>query len=114
MTRKRGGICVGIVFHSCGCTGPGYIPNDKDALVAYFQNTLDRYNEHLDFWRNRTEPTTKPEIAREESKHWGEISSIPRDLRPKKGTVSNADAINFWIGRMKEVETKLALAKTSV
>ncbi|RZK57404.1 MAG: hypothetical protein EOO91_10235, partial [Pedobacter sp.] len=28
---------VGITFHSCGCTGPGYIPNTTEKLIAYFE-----------------------------------------------------------------------------
>jgi hypothetical protein len=31
---------VGITFHSCGCSGPGYIPSSTEALVAYFTNIL--------------------------------------------------------------------------
>jgi hypothetical protein len=28
---------VGITFHSCGCTGPGYIPKDKEKLITHFK-----------------------------------------------------------------------------
>ena len=30
---------VGITFHSCGCSGPGYIPNSKEKLIEYFDGT---------------------------------------------------------------------------
>src|SRR5688572_9120112 len=52
---------VGLTFHSCGCTGPGYIPNDKERLVAYFEGLLQCYNHNLEFWRGRTEPTNERE-----------------------------------------------------
>ena len=34
---------VGITFHSCGCSGPGYIPKDKDRLIAYFNEIKNDY-----------------------------------------------------------------------
>ena len=98
---------VGVTFHSCGCTGPGYIPKDKDRLLAYFEEIISDYNKQLFFWRNRTEPTNEKEIQRENSKHWDNISKVPYDLRPKKGAIANEDAKNFWISRIKEVEQKI-------
>jgi hypothetical protein len=96
-----------VTFHSCGCTGPGYIPKDKDRLLAYFEEIISDYNKQLLFWRNRTEPTNEKEIQRENSKHWDNISKVPYDLRPKKGAIANEDAKNFWISRIKEVEQKI-------
>jgi len=37
---------VGITYHSCGCSGPGYIPKEKDSLIAFFQEKIDCYNGH--------------------------------------------------------------------
>jgi len=99
---------VGITFHSCGCTGPGYIPNDKERLTAYFEDLLRDYQCNLEFWRERTEPTNEREEQRDTSKNWDHISQLPGSIRPKKGAVTNEDAKNFWIGRIKEVENKLA------
>ena len=98
---------VGITFHSCGCTGPGYIPKDKDRLIAYFEEIINDYNKQLVFWRNRTEPSNEKEIQREISKNWNNISQVPSDLRPKKGAISNEEAKNYWIGIINEVEEKL-------
>jgi hypothetical protein len=98
---------VGMTFHSCGCTGPGYIPKDKDRLVEYFEEIISEYNKQLLFWRSRTEPTNEKEIQRENSKHWDNISQVPYDLRPKKDAITNEDAKNYWIGRIKEVEQKI-------
>ena len=41
---------VGITFHSCGCSGPGYIPQDRDALLAYFKGIRETYEEQLKFF----------------------------------------------------------------
>jgi hypothetical protein len=98
---------VGITFHSCGCTGPGYIPKDKESLTAYFRDILDDYQLQLNFWRNRTEPTTEKEIQRENSKHWDNITQVPYELRPKKGAITNEEAKTYWLGRINEVEQKL-------
>ena len=99
---------VGVTFHSCGCTGPGYIPKDKESLLAYFEELINDYNKQLLFWRNRTEPTNEKEIQSENSKYWDNISKVPNDLRPKKAAIANEDAKNFWISRIKEVEQKIA------
>ena len=102
---------VGITFHSCGCTGPGYIPKDKDRLIEYFKEIINDYHKQLVFWRNRIEPKTEQEIQRENSKRWDSINRVPFDQRPKKGTISNEDAKNYWLEKIKEVEQKLKTIK---
>jgi DNA-directed RNA polymerase subunit RPC12/RpoP len=102
---------VGITFHSCGCTGPGYIPNTHEKLIEYFQDILRNYHFQLDFWRNRIEPTNHKEIQRDESRNWNFISKVPSELRPKKGAVSNEDARIYWLSRIKEIELKLEKIK---
>src|SRR5690606_16670562 len=76
---------VGITFHSCGCSGPGYIPNDKKALIAYFEGMKQEYLKQLKFWRERVEPTNKREIDKDMSENWEYINQVPGELRPKKG-----------------------------
>jgi hypothetical protein len=98
---------VGITFHSCGCTGPGYIPKDTDRLIAYFEEIINGYNKQLVFWRNRIEPLNVKEIQREISKHWDKLRQVPSELTPKKGAISNEEAKNFWISKINEVEQKL-------
>lgn len=39
---------VGIAFHSCGCSGPGYIPNTREALAAHLEGLISIYNGELD------------------------------------------------------------------
>ena len=102
---------VGITFHSCGCTGPGYIPITTDSLIDYLKGIRDDYNQNLDFWRQREEPTNKSEIDRDKSLNWKFITKVPSTLRPKKGAISNEDAVNYWIKRITEVEQKLAAIK---
>lgn len=98
---------VGITFLSCGCEGPGYVPNDKESLILHLQATLKAYHLQLDFWRNRVEPITESEVQRESNKHWNFIGQVPSELRPKKGAVSNEEAKTYWFSRIKEVEVKL-------
>ncbi len=40
---------TGIRFFSCGCTGPGYIPKDHDALMAYLEEMKAEYIDHRRF-----------------------------------------------------------------
>lgn len=98
---------VGITFHSCGCSGPGYIPKNKEMLIEYFEKILVDYDKQLTFWRNRTEPLNKKEVQRENSKNWENLSQIPSDNRPKKGTISNEDAKKYWINKKNEVRQKI-------
>jgi hypothetical protein len=101
---------VGIAFHSCGCTGPGYIPADKQALKEYFHGILDGYHQQLSFWRNRVVPNTQPEIDREKSLYGNNLAKLPGGYtNKKKSTLKNDDAIAFWIDKVKTVEAKLKL-----
>ena len=98
---------VGITFHSCGCTGPGYIPASGEALTSWFTELLKEYNDQLSFWRSRVEPTSQKEVDRDKSKHWDYISKVPFGKRSKKAIIDNETAINYWIGRIKEVNSRL-------
>jgi hypothetical protein len=103
---------VGIAFHSCGCTGPGYIPKDKENLINYFKNKLTECDKHLLFFRKRTEPSTESEIQRESSKFASYFNQIPHKLIPIKGSISNEDGINFWINKKITIEQKIQLASS--
>ena len=104
---------VGITYHSCGCTGPGYIPRTKEALVNYFQEHITEAQQHLAFWRSRTEPANSRELDREKSKSSDFIYGVPSELRTKKGEVKTEDAIDFWISRVRELESKIEKATTA-
>jgi hypothetical protein len=101
---------VGIAFHSCGCSGPGYIPSSKEALIIYFKDILNQYHHQLNFWRERQEPTNQQERDRENSKYWHFISQIPFEKRSnKKEVISNEAAKIYWFEKIREVEQKLSI-----
>lgn len=102
---------VGITFHSCGCSGPGYIPNTNEKLVAYFQNLFQEYHRQLTFWRERIEPSSEAAMNKENSKHFDFIRQVPRQGKGKKEIVSNEEAKQYWFGKIKNIEEKLALIK---
>ncbi|MBI1837559.1 MAG: hypothetical protein HYR91_09880 [Flavobacteriia bacterium] len=98
---------VGITFHSCGCSGPGYIPINKEKLIKYFEDIILSYNNHLKFWRTRNEPNNDKEIQREISKNWNYLTEIPNEITSKKGLILNEDAKKYWFQKIKTVEQKL-------
>lgn len=98
---------VGITFHSCGCAGPGYIPNSREKLIDYFEEVLKTYSASLAFWRQRVEPTNNREIQREKSVNLRYLSEIPAEIKSAKGAVSSVEAINYWMNNIKQVEQKL-------
>lgn len=100
---------VGITFHSCGCSGPGYIPNSKEKLIEYFEGIKKRYLENMDFWRTRIEPTNKQEKERDLNKNWHKLSSISSNY--KKEIVTNQEGLDYWHVKIKQVEEKLNLIK---
>lgn len=102
---------VGITFHSCGCTGPGYIPKDKSQLIAYFEGLKKDYQRELVFWRERTAPVTEAEIQREMSKNYEYVRKIERGPKPRKKVISNEEAINYWINKIQEVDEQLKRIK---
>lgn len=103
---------VGITFHSCGCTGSGYIPKTTEKLIAYFEELLLDFNRNLDFWRQRVEPADERELNREKSKNFNFINKVYH-LKPKKGAITNEDAKRYWFDKIKEVENKIAKITTA-
>lgn len=102
---------VGITFHSCGCSGPGYIPNTNEKLAAYFQELIQEYHRQLTFWRERIAPTNEAEINREKSKHSHFIMQVPRQGKGKKEIVTNEEAKKYWFDKIRNIEQKLLLVK---
>ncbi|WP_264553082.1 hypothetical protein [Flavobacterium sp. N2038] len=96
---------VGITFHSCGCSGPGYIPNSKEKLIEYFEGLKETYLKNMDFWRTRIEPSNNRERDRDWTKNGIELASV--GSRYGKEIVKNQDGINYWHKKITEVETKL-------
>ena len=100
---------VGITFHSCGCSGPGYIPNSKEKLTEHFVQLKEKYLKNIDFWRARTEPTNNQERDKDWNKNWSELSCIASKHR--KEIIKNQEGVDFWLKRVQEIETKISLIK---
>lgn len=100
---------VGITWHSCGCTGPGYIPKDKTALLLYLEEIIQNYQKELLFWRSRIEPETKQDKIKDEQRNWQKYGVI----RPnrKKENITNAEGIAHWINKIKGVELMMLKVK---
>lgn len=100
---------VGITFHSCGCSGPGYIPNSKEKLMEYFEQLKEKYLKNIDFWRSRTEPANKQEKEKDYQKNWHELGKV--SSKSKKEIIKNQEGIDFWLERVKEIESKISLIR---
>nr|WP_294789246.1 hypothetical protein [uncultured Flavobacterium sp.] len=98
---------VGITFHSCGCSGPGYIPNSKEKLIEYFEKQKDSYLKNLDFWRSRIEPLNTIERDKEWNRNWAELGHVASKNR--KEIVKNQEGIDYWLERVREIENKIKL-----
>ncbi len=102
---------VGITFHSCGCSGPGYIPSNQEDLISHFIKIKTKYLEHQKFWaRRKGNPETQSEIAKDKHHNHNFLKSIPNKI--KKGTknkpIYNAlQAQKYWNARVTEVEEKI-------
>lgn len=100
---------VGITFHSCGCTGPGFIPRDKEALLTYFEKIKADYINELTFWRNRTEPETKQDRNKDEQRNWNKLSPVNKNYN--KIVVKNQEGISYWLEQIQRVEAKIKTIK---
>lgn len=104
-THIKNLFSVGITFHSCGCSGPGYIPNTKEKLLEHLEEIKAKYFKNLDFWRSRNEPTTKQERQKDINKNSFELRRVSEEY--KKGKVKNQDGVNYWLDKIKQVEQKI-------
>ena len=72
---------VGITFHSCGCSGPGYIPTSSETLTAYFYTILENYHQELDFWRNNVGQKKENEIEQAKQYWLNKINEVEQKLK---------------------------------
>lgn len=100
---------VGITFHSCGCSGPGYIPQDRKAIIDYLEKVRSEYMKSLVFWRYRIEPENKKERELDYQKNNSHLWAVSRNAF--KETVTNQEGINYWLKRINEVEERLNIIK---
>lgn len=89
---------VEITFHSCGCAGPAYVPNTKETLIEHLKDRRKDFLFQLDGWR-QLQASWDPEGT---NKNWNILETPAEERR------SIEDAKNYWIGRLKEIDEKLA------
>ena len=93
---------VGMTFHGCGCSGPGYRPRDSKALIKFLEKRLQQYEQHAIQLDNipllppNQELSTEPKgrwrkprwrlMEREEArKHWNQkITMLRAELKKYK------------------------------
>lgn len=107
---------VDITFHSCGCNGPGYIPNDIEQLKDHFIGIKNTYLEHQYFWARRKEdPETQPQIAKDQHQNWRFLGRIPQELREgtkNKPQYNATKALIYWSEKVAEIEKKIKTLTT--
>ena len=101
---------TGITFHSCGCSGPGYIPRDKNALIDFLKEKREIYVENLRFWMTRVEPENESEKSKDWNNNSQFLFSLPNEFttgtRRKKRT-DVEKAIQYWTERVTDIENKI-------
>ncbi|AUP79219.1 hypothetical protein [Flavivirga eckloniae] len=106
---------VGITFHSCGCSGPGYIPNDSKALINYFEKIKEHYLEHQHFWAQRKkDPEIQCDIAKDEYQNATFLYRIPKEMKKGSKKKPKYDARNaqiYWNERVVQIEEKIEKVK---
>ncbi|WP_298512765.1 hypothetical protein [uncultured Kordia sp.] len=101
---------TGITFHSCGCSGPGYIPRDTSTLIDFLNEKRETYIEHLRFWMTRIEPQTESEKNRDQKKNSHFLYRLPAEY--ETGTKKNKKtdlkkAVEYWTEKVNEVEKNI-------
>lgn len=104
---------VGITFHSCGCTGPGYIPKDKVSLLQHLNKTKEHYIEQLRLWINYIEPKTKKE--KELRKQKNDIL-YPPFILTERGTkkVEKTEVIAYWSQKIEDLDKNINDIKNKI
>lgn len=100
----------GITFHSCGCTGPGYIPKDKDALLSYLEKIKEYYIKNRRFWEYRNAPKTDSEKQKDWDANKQFLIAIPKDFYEgprKQRSINEQKAIDYWSKRIVELQFQI-------
>ncbi|SET91563.1 FmdB family zinc ribbon protein [Hymenobacter actinosclerus] len=103
---------VGITYHSCGCSGPGYVPADKPALITYLEIKLADYVAEQHFWLTRCEPQTRREADADRRANWSRFWTLPKEQQEQK-SVGNSEAVAFWKERLETLTAQLAGLKAA-
>jgi len=105
---------VGITYHSCGCSGPGYIPASSEEIVNYLAVRLADYVRELRYWLNRATPESKAEREKDNNKNWSHNHRLPPALRGKNGGIITTNAVAHWQQLVNDLEYRLSKAKAQV
>lgn len=105
-----------ITFHSCGCTGPGFIPKDHTQLLSHLSKIKEEYICHRRFWEQEPLPSSDSEKRRGRELNEAYIFKAPMESiegTRKNRTVNRQKAAEYWNNRIKEVETRLGILKSA-
>ena len=86
-SRIRGMYTVGHVWHTCGCSGPGFIPTNATDYRTYLTQRAELFSARLKTARRR--PTLDRAARLAEAHHWAELlervqSELERQARRSK------------------------------
>jgi DNA-directed RNA polymerase subunit RPC12/RpoP len=98
----------GVTFHSCGCQGPGYIPNSTEKLIEFLARKKADFIKQRQFWLTRIEPKTKQEAHFDKKENWFQHRKISENSKEKNGKISNSEAVEFWNEKISDIENKIA------
>jgi len=90
---------IGVTFHSCGCSGPGYRPRNPKALLEFLQQRLQEYEKQALLVEER--PLVPPAPSEDAPKG--------RWRKPRWRRMDKAEARAFW--NKKTAEIRRALQK---
>lgn len=100
----------GITFHSCGCSGPGYIPKDKFKLLEFLNEKREVFIEHRRFWSCRVEPQTQKEKSKDWDKNNHFLFSLPNEMKigtRKNRRTDKLKAVAYWTKKIVDIETRI-------
>lgn len=100
---------VGFTFHSCGCSGPGYVPTQPAELVSVLRARKAEYVTQRRFWLTYQTPDTKGERLTERQQNWGFHGRLPT----RKPPFTPAEAIAYWSERMATLDDRLARVESA-
>ena len=105
---------VGITFHSCGCSGPGYIPKNKEEILANLEQSKEQYIGHLRFWTTIEFPDTKSEFEKlYQDQSWLLNSVSIKELQADYGKrlTIKTEAVLYWTNKVNDIDKYIVLTQ---
>lgn len=97
---------VGIAFHSCGCSGPGYIPKNATALVEHLSKQRTWYEEQLCYWKKKQAATRKG------NRKFSIVEKVEWETPiPKGGSNTTTEAVVYWQTAINKLNSKIAIVR---